>query len=173
MKKYLLMLSIILNFNINADFFESNEWQDGIIMDTGYQTKRCTAGVFNNDGAFFTFNMLKNENENRKLFFEFRSSVDIENKGYIIADFDFYNSKQTKREDLRLRLSPESESDNRLFILDSSVNTTYAIEKLINMLSKYQYFYINTFDKNWVEFPFKFSLSGSGEEIKELLKECK
>lgn len=173
MKKYILLLGILLSFNSHADFFESNEWQEGIIMDNGNDTKRCTAGVFNNDGAFFTFNMLKNADQSRKLFFEFRSSVDITNKGFIVADFDFYNDKNTKRDDLRLRLIPESEENNRLFILDTSVNTTYAIEKMINMLSKYQYFYIKTFDKNWVEYPFKFSLLNSSQEIDKLLKECK
>lgn len=172
MKKYLLLLTALFSFNVYANFFEVNEWQEGIIMDNGYSKKRCTAGVFNNDSAFFTFNILKNEDKNRKLFFEFRASVDIENKGFIIADFDFYNDKKIKREDLRLRLIPESAENNRLFILDTSVNTTYAIEKMIDMLSKYQYFYIKTFDKTWVEYPFKFSLLNSGKEINGLLKEC-
>ena len=72
-----------------------------------------------------------------------------------------------------MRLTPESEGNNRLFILDTSINTTYAIEKMINMLSKYQYFYIKTFDKSWVEYPFKFSLLNSGQEIDKLLKECR
>lgn len=173
MKKYVLLLSILLSSNLYADFFEVNEWQEGIIMDNGNDTKRCTAGVFNNDSAFFTFNVLKNENQARKLFFEFRASVDITNKGFIIADFEFYNDKNIKRDDLRLRLTPESEENNRLFILDTSVNTTYAIEKMIDMLSKYQYFYIKTFDKSWVEYPFKFSLLNSGQEIDKLLKECR
>ena len=63
MKKYILLLSILLSSNLYADFFEVNEWQEGIIMDNGNGTKRCTAGVFNNDSAFFTFNMLKNDDQ--------------------------------------------------------------------------------------------------------------
>lgn len=173
MKKYLILLTIFLSFNIYADFFESNEWKESITMDIGVNGKRCTAGVFNNDGAFFTFNILKNDKGDRKLFFEFRSSVDIANKGTLVADFDFYNSKKTKVDDLRLRLKPDTDSNNRLFILDNSVNTTYAIEKMINMLSNYQYFYIKTFDKKWVEYPFKFSLIKSSNEIEKILEECK
>ena len=172
MKKYLVLLTVLFSFNINADFFENNEWQEGIVMDSGNTGKRCTAGVFNNDGAFFTFNILKNDLGDKKLFFEFRSSVDIINKGKIVADFDFYNSKNAKRDDLRLQLKPDFSSNNRLFILDNSVNTTYAIEKMINMLSKYQYFYIKTFDRKWVEYPFKFSLIKSSKEIEKVLKEC-
>ena len=157
MKKYILLLSILLSSNLYADFFEVNEWQEGIIMDNGNGTKRCTAGVFNNDSAFFTFNMLKNEDQTRKLFFEFRASVDITNKGFIIADFEFYNDKNTKRDDLRLRLIPESEENNRLFMMaDARLQShTEQIEKVLtetenaklNQLGKTREHYENLVDE--------------------------
>jgi hypothetical protein len=167
MKKTMLLLCL-LAFNAGAQ--NKNYWKDGITMqnDVG---KRCTAGVFNSDGAFFTFNV-QNHSDKKEIFFEFKSSVDISNKGEIIADLDFYNLKKSKREDIRIKLKPYSKNDKRLFMLDTSVNTLYSIERMLDLMEKYQYFYMKTFDKQWVEYPFKFSLVGSGKQIKIVKKQC-
>ena len=167
--KKTIFLFFLVAFNIQAQ--ESSYWKEGIIMqnDNG---KRCTAGVFNPDGAFFTFNVQENNIGKNEIFFEFKSSVKISNKGKIIVDFDFYNAKKNKREDIRIRLKPYSENEERLFILDDSVNTIYSIERMLDLMEKYNYFYMKTFDKQWVEYPFKFSLVGSSKQINIIRKEC-
>jgi len=163
-----MLLICLLAFNVHAK--DTNYWKDGITIlnDAGL---RCTAGVFNPDGAFFTFNIQTSENK-KDVFFEFKSSVDIENKGELIADLDFYNSKKSKRDEIRIKLKPYSVNEKKLFILDTSINTAYSMEILLDLMARYKYFYIRTFDKQWVEYPFKFSLIGSEKQISIIKKEC-
>lgn len=172
MKKIILILTLILvTFNVTA---EDQYWKDSITMING-ESKRCTSGVFNSDSSFFTFNVEKSfsgEKIKTEVLFEFRSTVDISNNGEIIADIDFYNSYKSKREDIRIRLKPYSSTNKKLFILDNSINTVYAIERMLDLMEKYRYFYIKVFDKQWVEYPFKFSLVGSSKQIKNIKKEC-
>lgn len=168
MKKILCILLSICSLTLSAN--TETYWKDGIVMNTG-EGKRCTAGVFNNDKTFFTFNV-QEKSSGKEVFFEFKSGIDIENKGQLIADLDFYNFRKQKRESIRLRFSPYSANDKQLFLLDTSINTIYSIERLLEFMERYQYFYMKTFDKHWVEYPFKFSLVGSSKQIKLAKKEC-
>jgi hypothetical protein len=168
MKKTLIVLLAFFIFSLQAN--ETSYWKDGIVMNND-EGKRCTAGVFNNDKTFFTFNV-QDSGDKREVFFEFKSGIDIRNKGQLIADLDFYNTKKQKRESIRIRFIPYSKNDKQLFILDTTVNTIYSIERLLDFMEKYHYFYMKTFDKHWVEFPFKFSLTGSTKQINLAKKSC-
>ena len=166
MKYSVLLLAFLYIGTLQAEEYQMRKWQDSIVIGSD-ENKRCISGISNEFGAFITLNVI---GKNKEL--EFKSGIDLPNKGRIISDFLFFNNKDERSVELKLKLKQATIEDQQYFVLDESLNKKEDIEKMVTYMKKYHYFYMKVFDKTWNQTLYKFSLVGARDKINQLEEKC-
>lgn len=168
MKCSILLLAFLCMGTLQAEEYQMRKWQDSIVIGSD-DSKRCISGISNEFGAFITLNVLNNKVAKE---LEFKSGIDLPNKGRIISDFLFFNNKDERSVELKLKLKQATIEDQQYFVLDESLNKKEDIEKMVTYMKKYHYFYMKVFDKTWNQTLYKFSLVGARDKINQLEEKC-
>lgn len=166
MKCAILVLAFLSIGTLQAEEYQMRKWEDSIVIGAE-DNKRCISGISNEFGAFITLNVIQDAKE-----LEFKSGIDLPNKGKIISDFLFFNNKDERSVEIKLKLRQASIDDQQYFILDEGLNKKEDIENMVSYMKKYHYFYMKVFDKVWNQTLYKFSLVGARDKINKLEKDC-
>ncbi len=166
MKYSVLLLAFLYIGTLQAEEYQMRKWQDSIVIGSD-ENKRCISGISNEFGAFITLNVI---GKNKEL--EFKSGIDLPNKGRIISDFLFFNNKDERSVELKLKLRQATIDDQQYFILDETLNKKEDIQQMVTYMKKYHYFYMKVFDKTWNQTLYKFSLVGARDKINQLEEKC-
>ncbi len=166
MKYSVLLLAFLYIGTLQAEEYQMRKWQDSIVIGSD-ENKRCISGISNEFGAFITLNVI---GKNKEL--EFKSGIDLPNKGRIISDFLFFNNKDERSVELKLKLRQATIDDQQYFILDETLNKKEDIQQMVTYMKKYHYFYMKVFDRVWNQTLYKFSLVGARDKINQLEQKC-
>lgn len=145
-------------------------WNSGTYIET-QDFKQCISLVFDEYKNYLSINFSKNKNKNKNnITIQFKSFLDINNKGYILADIIYLNNN-LKIKEQRVKMKKYKDINN-IFYLNSNNTTESSIKNIINDISKYKKLKFIIYDKNWVTYEYNFSLSKSKESIHKNAKKC-
>jgi hypothetical protein len=148
----------------------ANIWKDGIYMISDGK-KECSIGIYNENKSSLSLVLTKSKNGKRNIRLQLRSHLDLLNKGSLVANLKF-KSKTKKTVNKRVRFTPYSTYDSKVFILNSKTITEESFKELMELMVKFDTVNVITFDKKWVEYNLDFSLKKSKSAFNSVFQKC-